>query len=171
MWRPALNLGAGLSIPYSRKGSEQRRNRITIQPSKAIRHRGWVIQVNTAWPAALGDVCAKIHLGLDGSAGIQRVCDLQQGQFGDANASCVCHKSITSCSGTRPVTDAARIRWLDCPGRRDVALRIEVVMGLSFRIDDESRTILREWAAGLLNSLQARLPCCSRKMLWNPNRY
>ena len=38
------------------------------------------------------------------------------------------------------------------------------VMGFSVRSGDESRTILRELAAGLLNSLQARVPCCSRKM-------
>ena len=38
------------------------------------------------------------------------------------------------------------------------------VMGFSVRIGDKSRTILRELAAGLLNSLQAPVPCCSRKM-------
>ncbi len=38
-------------------------------------------------------------------------------------------------------------------------------MGLSVRIGDESRTILRELAAGLLlNSLQARVPGCSRRV-------
>ena len=44
-------------------------------------------QVHIARSAALGDVCAQIHLGLDGSTGVQHICDLQQSQFGDANAS------------------------------------------------------------------------------------
>lgn len=37
-------------------------------------------------------------------------------------------------------------------------------MGLSVRIGDESGTVLRELAEGLLNSLQAGVPGCSRKM-------
>jgi hypothetical protein len=75
----------------------------------------------------------------------------------------VSHKSITSRSGKRPVTDATRIRCLNCPGRKDVARRMNAVMGLSVRIDDESRMILREWVASLLKSLRTRVPCCSRK--------
>ncbi len=40
-----------------------------------------------------------------------------------------------------------------------------VVIGFSVRIDDESRTILREFATGLLNSLQTRVPWRSRKIV------
>ncbi|KPZ04103.1 hypothetical protein ALO85_200135 [Pseudomonas syringae pv. aptata] len=60
---------------------------------------------------------------------------------------CVSHKSITSGSGGRPVTEATRIRCLNWLGRREVARRIDAVIGGAVRIDDESRTILREFAA------------------------
>ncbi len=36
----------------------------------------------------------------------------------------VSHSSITSRSGKRPVTDATRIRCLNCPGRSEVARRV-----------------------------------------------
>ena len=42
----------------------------------------------------------------------------------------VSHKSITSRSGRRPVTDATRIKCLSCLGRRDVARRIDSVIGV-----------------------------------------
>jgi len=42
---------------------------------------------------------------------------------------------------------------------------MDAVMGLSVRIGDESRAILKELARGLLNSLQGRVPRCSRKMV------
>jgi hypothetical protein len=43
-------------------------------------------------------------------------------------------------------------------------LRGVLVRGLSVRMGDESQTILREWTAGLLNSLRARVPWCARRM-------
>ena len=43
-------------------------------------------KVHIARAAAFGDVCSQIHLGLYSTAGIQHVANLQQGQFGDANA-------------------------------------------------------------------------------------
>lgn len=42
-------------------------------------------QVDVSWPATLRDVRSQVNLGLDGTAWIQHVCDLQQGQLGDAN--------------------------------------------------------------------------------------
>lgn len=43
-------------------------------------------QVDIARSTAFGDICAQVHLGLDGTAGIQHVSHLQQGQLGNANA-------------------------------------------------------------------------------------
>ena len=40
-------------------------------------------QIYISRPTALCDVRSQVHLGLDGAAGIQHVCDLQQGQLGE----------------------------------------------------------------------------------------
>lgn len=43
-------------------------------------------QVHIARSAPFGDLCAQVHLGFYGSAGIQHVGHLQQSQLGDADA-------------------------------------------------------------------------------------
>ncbi|KPC40193.1 Unknown protein sequence [Pseudomonas amygdali pv. morsprunorum] len=43
-------------------------------------------QIDISWPATFRDIGSQIHLWLNGTAGVQHVCDLQQSQLGDANA-------------------------------------------------------------------------------------
>lgn len=43
-------------------------------------------QIHVSRPTAFGDICAQVDLGIDSTAGIQLVANLQQGQLGDMNA-------------------------------------------------------------------------------------
>lgn len=61
---------------------QPRRERTLGHASSAARHR----EIHLSRPTAFGDVCAQLQLGLDGTAGIQHVANLQHGQLGDTNA-------------------------------------------------------------------------------------
>lgn len=44
-------------------------------------------KVYVSWTASFRNFSTQVHLWLDGSARVQHICNLQQGQFSDANAS------------------------------------------------------------------------------------
>src|SRR5450830_236580 len=72
------------------------------------------------------------------------------------------HSNNTSRSFMRLVTEATRIRCLNCPGRSEAAWRV-VIRALC---QDWTRIgmILRESVGGSLQSLLSVLPRCARKM-------
>lgn len=145
------------SVPES---PQRRRKRIVIHASKAATHRGWVsYTLRRRQPFVMA--ARRYTSGLIAPLGYNTsATSSKDSSVTRTPVVCVSHKSITSRSGRRPVTDATRIRYLNCSGRRDIARRMGVVMGFSVRIGDESVTILRELVADLLCSLQARIPWC-----------